>query len=343
PNKFLGSVSGYQASYRTLSAEQRSNAEAQLRSGYQICAAMPFYCQIFNIPAGISEADYVAANIKYAAKENTIEWRPDAEGRFHRADNPCSNGALAGVADLFEGGNCRIGNTANPIASRYAVAKKRRDGGWAPSLTVTGLFSDYSRAYLSYNEALRYPNMFESVIAFGASVSPFRDLKPEHTCSYELGYIQELGHLLGDDTIADVKLSYYHRRTDDLIERDNNFLFRNIDKQLVQGVEFQGRYDNGRFFTDLAVAHTLKNEVCDEHTAITIDPNVAGTPTCVDQGFIGSWLLTQASPETSANWSLGGRFLDKRLELGTRVVYYQRRKPNRDLEAFAAVTNQNLA
>ena len=63
---------------------------------------------------------------------------------------------------------------------------------------MTGFFSDYSRAYFSYNEALRYPNMFESVIAFGASVSPFRDLKPEHTYSYELGYIQELGHLLGD-------------------------------------------------------------------------------------------------------------------------------------------------
>lgn len=343
PNTFLASVSGYQATYRTMSAEERSKAETQARTVYQVCATMPFYCDLFGIPAGISEAEYVASKIHEAAKSNTIQWLPDAEGKFHRVDNPCTNGMLNGIADLYEGGNCSIGLTANPIASRYAVAKKRRDRGWAPSLTVTGFFSDYSRAYFSYNEALRYPNMFESVIAFGASVSPFRDLKPEHTYSYELGYIQELGHLLGNDTIADVKLSYYHRRTDDLIERDNNFLFRNIEKQLVQGVEFQGRYDNGRFFTDLAVAHTLKNEVCDEHTSITIDPNVNGTPTCVDQGFIGSWLLTQASPETSANWSLAGRFLDKRLELGTRVVYYQRRKPNRDLEAFADVTNQNLA
>lgn len=342
PGQFRASVSGYQASYYTLSEQTRSNAEQQLRSTYQACAMMPFYCQLLGIPAGMSEADYIAARMPNYATLNTVQWLPDADGRFHRKDNPCSNGTLAGVADLYASRGCEIGRTANPIASGYAIAKKRRDHGWTPSFTATAFFSDYSRAYFSYNEALRYPNMFESVIAFGASVSPFRDLEPEHIYSYELAYIQELGHLLPGDTIADLKLSFYHRRTDDLIERDNNFLFRNIDKQVMQGVEFQGRYDNGRFFTDLALTHTLKNEVCDENTAITIDPNITTTPNCVDQGFIGSWLLTQATPETSANWSLGGRFLERRLELGGRVVYYQRRKANKDLEAFANATNQNL-
>ncbi len=343
PDTFLASVSGYKATYYTLSAEDRARGEANSTNSWQACQMFSFYCSILGVTPGISLADHIASKMDSYAREQSLPWLADADGRFHRADNPCTNGALDGIADLLESRGCNVGRTANPIASAYATAGKRSDRGWAPSFTATAFLSDYSRLYASYNELKRYPSMFESVIAFGASINPFNNLKPEHVYSYELGYVHELGHLFAADTVADAKLTWYHRRTNDLIERDNNFLFSNIDKQTVQGVELQARFDNGRLFTDLAVAKILKNRVCDEHTAITIDPNVTSTPDCVDEGFLGSWLLTQAIPALSANWSLGGRFVDRRLELGTRVTYYQRRKQNQDYLDFIETTNQNLA
>src|SRR3546814_14228913 len=37
-----------------------------------------------------------------------------------------------------------------------------------------------------------------------------------------------------------------------------------------------------------------------------------------------SFLLTQAIPEDSVNWTVGGRFFDRRLELGGRLTWYSK-------------------
>lgn len=279
---------------------------------------------------------------RWGGKERSIAWTPDTDGNYHRADNPCLNGSVAaaeGLVTRSSGQFCSISREGELVT---ASAKKRRDSGWTPAFSATAHFSDYSRIYFRYDEALRFPSLFESTLGFSSSINPYSDLKPEHVYHYELGYVHDLGHLLATDTTADIKLAYYVRKTRDLIERNNNLMFDNIDKQTVRGIEFQGRYDNGRFFTDLGIAHTLENEVCDESSAITLDPVEGRVSNCVEQGFIGSYLLTQTIPDLSATWSLGGRFLQKRLEIGGRFVYYQRRDTNEDLEYFKSVTNQNL-
>jgi hemoglobin/transferrin/lactoferrin receptor protein len=53
----------------------------------------------------------------------------------------------------------------------------------------------------------------------------------------------------------------------------------------------------------------------------------------VQDGFVSGYLLTQAIPRLSVNASLGTRLFDERLELGSRIVHYQRHQ-NPDLQAY---------
>src|SRR3546814_20799226 len=70
---------------------------------------------------------------------------------------------------------------------------------------------------------------------------------------------------------ADLKLTWYHNTTHDVIERDTNLMFSNLDKQVIAGFELQARYDNGSFFSDLSAGHMATNKVCDESIAATME------------------------------------------------------------------------
>ena len=107
-----------------------------------------------------------------------------------------------------------------------------------------------------------------------------------------------------------------------MIERSPQMRFSNLEKQTTAGVELQGRYDNGRVFTDLSIGHVLKNKVCDENSAVMISNDVS-TPNCVDDGFVGVFFVGMAMPEWSANLGLGARFLERKLEVGGRAIYYR--------------------
>ncbi len=272
---------------------------------------------------------------------HSVPWEADADGNYVKAGNACLNGTLDGVANVVDG-LCR----ATAVGTSYvAQASKRKDHGWTPFFSATLDFGDYSRAYLRYAETLRYPSMFESTLAFSASINPW-GLKPEHAYNWELAYVHDLGHLLGPDATADVKLAYYVNKTRDVIERDPRFKFDNVDKQTIRGVELQARYDGGRLFTDLGVNYSLENQVCDESTAAILSTSNGyalgsqAVPNCVDYGFVGGYLLTQAAPELSATWSLGGRFLDRRLEIGGRAAYFKQYE-NPDLDWYRAHSIQS--
>lgn len=271
------------------------------------------------------------------AVEHRIAWQPDADGNYSRATNPCLNGQVAGIPGalpLYAGSDlvCSIGSTlqSRPVDGRN---ERRRDHAWLPSFSATVNLSPAARVYLRYSEAVRFPSMFESTIAFSSSLNPLHALKPEHAYNYELAYVHNLSALFGNTADADVKLSYYVHKTRDVIERDAYFLFDNIDKQTIRGIELQARFDNRRYFTDLGIARTLENEVCDESTAVLLDANRGLVPNCVQDGFVGGYLLTQAIPKLSVNLSLGTRLFDERLELGSRIVHY-RRHDNPDLQAY---------
>ncbi|GHH49492.1 receptor protein [[Pseudomonas] boreopolis] len=329
-------TTGYNAEYSTTETYTQQEREAMVGDSLDVYKML---LELGAIPQDLydqlAEALLSSVPTQYTVR-HSVPWQPDADGNYDKAGNACLNGSLDGV-----------GNIANGLCSAVAVntvqaatATKRKDHGWVPFFSATINFGDYSRAYVRYGETLRYPSMFESTLAFSASINPW-GLKPEHARNWEVAYIHDLGHLLGGGTTADVKLAYYVNKTRDVIERDARFKFDNIDKQTIRGLELQGRYDNGRFFTDLGVNYSLENEVCDESTAAILTTGNNGyvlgsgmmVPNCVDYGFVGGYLLTQAAPELSANWSLGGRFLDRRLELGGRVTYFKQYE-NADLEWY---------
>ncbi len=271
------------------------------------------------------------------AVEHRLPWLPDANGNYARATNPCLNGrvaAIPGVLPVYPGSDlvCNIGNTmqSRPVDGRNG---RRRDYAWLPTFSATVNLSKAARVYLRYSEAVRFPSMFESTIAFSSSLNPLYTLKPEHAYNYELGYVHNLSGLFGNTADADVKLAYYVHKTRNVIERDASFLFDNIDKQTIRGIELQARFDNRRFFTDLGISRILENEVCDESTAVLLDANRGLVPNCVQDGFVSGYLLTQAIPKLSVNLSLGTRLFDERLELGSRIVHYQRHE-NPDLQAY---------
>ena len=267
------------------------------------------------------ELEFYAANpYPITTDHQGPNWTADAEGRFRRADNICLNGTAANVPAYFEG-SCSL---YPDITFVEPTAGRKSGHGWAPTLSATAYISGSSRAYVRYAEAYRFPSMFESTIGFSASINPVRDLKPERIRSWEAAWIQDLRPLfrLGEGQHADLKLTWFHNTTRDVIERSTNLMFSNLDKQVIAGFELQARYDNGRFFTDISASHMTTNRVCDESVAVLKDPARGRVPDCVKYGFISGFLLTQATPEDTVNWTVGGRFFDRRLEVGGRFTWY---------------------
>lgn len=167
------------------------------------------------------------------------------------------------------------------------------------------------------------PSLFESTVGFSATL-PYLGLKPEHSFSTEVGYVFDARGLFNTARYADIKLAYFHHKTEDVIERDSNLMFTNLEKQTLEGLELQSRFDNGRFFTDLSIAYNLKNKVCDESNAINnYTMNNGAYSKCVDDGFPNGYLVTMATPELSFNGLFGVRLLDEKLELGARATYYK--------------------
>lgn len=45
-----------------------------------------------------------------------------------------------------------------------------------------------------------------------------------------------------------------------------------MDRQLLSGIEVQGRYDNGFIFSDISYVYNIKNKVCDLNSTYLLDP-----------------------------------------------------------------------
>ncbi|WP_314373661.1 TonB-dependent receptor domain-containing protein [Sphingomonas paucimobilis] len=271
---------------------------------------------------GMMLPDYLASPYELTWEEAGPVWRPDAQGRYSRAGNPCLNGSLKSVAG--NDGTCRLQNIVEVVP---ITAPRRSDHRWAPSLSATVYADEHTRAYARYIETWRFPSMFESTLGFSASFNPLAPLQPEHARLYEVGLVRDLRsllHLNQEDQRADIKLTFYRNRISNVVERSTNLQFSNIREQTIAGIEAEARIDTGGFYTQVGAAFMTTNQVCDESAAALADRKNGSVPDCVKYGFPDGFLLTQATPEQTVNWTMGGRFLDKRLELGGRLTYYSR-------------------
>ena len=282
------------------------------------------------------------ADLEAAFRQIEARNKDNPENNFHRivAVRKALSGASCGGSTKFSGPINKTLELKDPADNRVW-----RASGWEPYLSATLKLSDAIRLYGRYAERLRFASLFESTDGFGASPNFLRPLKPERIRAWEGAYIQDFSALFGfegEGQRADFKLVYFHNTVRDVIDRTNEagVGFVNYDKQVIDGVELQLRLDTGRFFLNLGATRILTHKLCDASRAalIAFRSSVNNPPDCFKYGFGNSFLQARAIPTQTFNLTLGGRFFERRLELGARATWYSEYK-NPQLEEFSAPGN----
>ncbi|EQB8048116.1 TonB-dependent receptor domain-containing protein [Providencia stuartii] len=281
-------------------------------------------------------------------EKNKAKWRPDGKNKLTRETNPFYNGTIDTKAQTVDPFTGKVVNQYIPNQSRSSDEQedirylseeerfrhqgKKKAHAWAPSFSASAYLTDNDRVYASYTETVRMPSIFEDTVGFSGSrgyASLTEKFEPERGKTVEVGYVRNLQSLLGAERFADVRINYYHTVIENAFERDIYLKFTQVDKHKTSGIELQARYDNGNYFGDIGLDYRLQNEVCDSASIAALDPtNKFNMSECVDAGFPGGFLRTQLQPKYSINANLGMRFLDERLEIGSRMRYHSRAENN---------------
>lgn len=232
-----------------------------------------------------------------------------------------------------------IGDAINEdtVYKATELNKRKYKSEFDPSISVSYAFTRYHRIYARYNEITRFPSMYEGLSGF--SQNPYRIdpndwgelvmdyLEPEVAKNLEVGYIQDLTYWLPQWKSADVKLNYYRNRLNNVIDRSQNALsnfYTQYERLDTQGLELQGRMDTGKIFADMSYSYLMKSEMCDSRAQILfgrIYNQDSEVHYCYTGGFYGGYLRGAIPPKHSVNLSLGSRFLDDRLVVGSRISY----------------------
>ena len=279
--------------------------------------------------------------LKHHEDNPPIPLLTDAAGKYSFASHPCYNGEVEQAIANKTGDDktakitkCFIDYDTRIAEISEAQAEKLQDHGWAPHFAASYQFTPYSRGYVKYSEFIRFPSMFESTMGFSTALGP-DGINPEHAYNWEISYVHDLTQWLTTAEYADVKLTFYDNLSKGVIDRGQVLKYLiNLDEKKVRGAELTMRYDGGRVFSNIAVNYVLHNEVCDESFAVHNSILEYRVPSCFAFGSpSGGYQITRATPKLSANWALGGRLLDRRLELGSQVTYYSR-DANADLDEY---------
>lgn len=217
------------------------------------------------------------------------------------------------------------------------LGKRKYKGEFDPSISISYAFTPHNRIYARYNQVTRFPSMYEGLAGFSQNPSKIDPnswgkllidyLEPEVAKNLEVGYVQDLTRWLPNWKNADIKLNYYRNRLTNVIDRTESALsnfFTQYERLDTQGIELQGRMDTGKLFADLSYSYLMKSEMCDSRAQIKLgklyryDPN---TRTCFTGGFPNGYLRGAIPPKHSVSLSVGSRFFDDRLVLGSRVSY----------------------
>lgn len=210
------------------------------------------------------------------------------------------------------------------IQDPYALEPSYQHGAFSPLISATLYANDMVRFYGRYTEQLRLPNLFEDTSGFSGSKARYYGfkLKPERAKSSEFGVVVDFTHWLNIERHADIKINYFKTNIENVFDRDANWQIRQLEKQILEGVELQARFDNGFIFFDTALVYSHKNKVCDENAFYELDASgLSGIKNCMTGGYLGGFLRTSMQPKYSVNLHLGTRWLNDKLELGSRWLY----------------------
>ncbi|MBQ0215023.1 TonB-dependent receptor [Proteus vulgaris] len=207
---------------------------------------------------------------------------------------------------------------------KFAPEPSYHHGAFSPLVSATVYANDILRFYGRYTEQLRLPNLFENTSGFSGSKARYYGfkLKPERAKSTELGVVFDLTDWLNVEHHADIKINYFRTNIENVFDRDTNWQIRQFEKQILEGLEVQARFDNGFIFMDTALVYSHKNKVCDKNAFSNYDPfGFLGIKECMTGGYPGGFLRTSIQPKYSVNLHLGTRWLDNKLEIGSRWLY----------------------
>lgn len=206
----------------------------------------------------------------------------------------------------------------------FAPEPSYHHGAFSPLVSATVYANDILRFYGRYTEQLRLPSLFEDTSGFSGSKARYYGfkLKPERAKSAELGVVFDLTDWLNVERHADIKINYFRTNIENVFDRDANWQIRQFEKQILEGLEVQARFDNGFIFMDTALVYSHKNKVCDKNAFSSYDPfGFLGIKECMTGGYPGGFLRTSIQPKYSVNLHLGTRWLDNKLEVGSRWLY----------------------
>ncbi|NBL76641.1 MULTISPECIES: TonB-dependent receptor domain-containing protein [unclassified Proteus (in: enterobacteria)] len=206
----------------------------------------------------------------------------------------------------------------------FAPEPSYQHGAFSPLVSATVYANEILRFYGRYTEQLRLPNLFEDTSGFSGSKARYYGfkLKPERAKSTEFGVVFDLTDWLNVERHADIKINYFHTNIENVFDRDATWQIRQFEKQKLEGLEVQARFDNGFIFMDTALVYSHKNKVCDKNAFSHYDPfGFLGIKECMTGGYPGGFLRTSIQPKYSVNLHLGTRWLDNKLEVGSRWLY----------------------
>ncbi len=150
-----------------------------------------------------------------------------------------------------------------------------------------------------------------------------------------------LGTDYRDDSLYDASVlqldhpSFFLWVIKNVVERDYAFNITQKDKQKTKGIELQARYEGQRYFANVGVNYNLKNKTCDVSSAMVMNPSGA-FPTCVDGGFPNGFLRTNLIPKYSVNLTVGGKFFNDKLEVGTTFNYHSKARNGQEQAMVAS-------
>lgn len=269
-------------------------------------------------------------------KTELLYWGFDEYGELLKSNNILLNGYIninEKVPDPITGElvNKYEMGVSNPIPiyldddkDSFAPEASYHHGAFSPLVSATVYANDILRFYGRYTEQLRLPSLFEDTSGFSGSKARYYGfkLKPERAKSTEFGAVFDLTDWLNVERHADIKINYFRTNIENVFDRDANWQIRQFEKQILEGLEVQARFDNGFIFMDTALVYSHKNKVCDKNAFSNYDPSgLLGVKQCMTGGYPGGFLRTSIQPKYSVNLHLGTRWLDNKLEVGSRWLY----------------------
>lgn len=215
---------------------------------------------------------------------------------------------------------------ASPTADgRWARPERRKGHAWSPVVAATVRLTNHATLFGRYAQITRFPSVFEIASTSVGTDTPYLTqgaYKPERSTNREIGYAHDLTQFFPQLNLADVRVSWFDTTIDDFIERDASLNIIQYDRKETSGIEFQSRFDSGRFFGGLGATWRKKQKLCDKDYAYGMDVFYNRMPDCMTGGFPDTVTSASLQPKYSINAELGARLLQNKLEMGMRAIYH---------------------